>query len=140
VRTGTLFVTAGARGFVDPADGSVRLRNVLAFVDQAAMAQTVGEMVARVLLTVDAVPARLVLAHTAPVPVRMPGDDRWRWERRAVGAPVVDNLLAVAAEIDADLIIAAAKRRLSPFAWWFGSTAERVVRRAQCPVLMLPPI
>jgi nucleotide-binding universal stress UspA family protein len=140
VRTGTLFVTEGARGFVDPEDGSVRLRRVLAFADQPALAQPVVDMVGRLFQTVGTPPEKLLLGHTVEPQVKLPGDGTWPWERRAVAAPVADNALSAAREIDADLIVTAAHARLSPAAWLFGSTTERIVRRAPCPVLLIPPV
>ena len=54
-----------------------------------------------------------------------------------VGAPA-EEILAVAAEEDVDAIIIASHGRTGLAKIVFGSVAQRVVRRAKCPVLTIP--
>lgn len=137
--TGALFVTDGARGFVDEADGSIRLRSVLAMVDRQDAAQRIVDMVARLVATVGTEPERLLLVHTVPVEARLPGGDRWPWQLHTAKVPAVDEVGALARANQVDLIVTAAPRRRSLSERLFGSATERIVRQAICPVLMLPP-
>lgn len=57
--------------------------------------------------------------------------------RIAVGDPA-DEIVTVAREIDADLIVMPSRGKTGLRRWMIGSVAERVVRRAPCPVLILP--
>jgi nucleotide-binding universal stress UspA family protein len=56
-----------------------------------------------------------------------------------VGEPA-DQILEVAEEIDAALIVIPSRGKVGLRRWMIGSVAERVVRRARCPVLVLPVI
>jgi nucleotide-binding universal stress UspA family protein len=57
--------------------------------------------------------------------------------RITVGDPA-SEILQVAREIDADLIVIPSRGKTGLRRWLIGSVAERVVRRATCPVLVLP--
>lgn len=54
-----------------------------------------------------------------------------------VGDPA-SEIIAVAREVDADLIVIPSHGKTGLRRWMIGSVAERVVRRAPCPVLVLP--
>lgn len=62
------------------------------------------------------------------------GDAR---RRIAVGDPA-SEIVDVAREIDADLIVIPSRGKTGLRRWMIGSVAEKVVRRAPCPVLVLP--
>ena len=57
--------------------------------------------------------------------------------RLCVGDPATE-ILEVAREIDAALIVMPSRGKVGVRRWMVGSVAERVVRRARCPVLVLP--
>lgn len=48
------------------------------------------------------------------------------------------EILDYAQEIDADMIVIPSRGKTGVRRWMLGSVAERVVRRARCPVLVLP--
>ena len=50
----------------------------------------------------------------------------------------VDQILAAADEVEADLIVMPTAGRTGVFDALRGSTTERVLRRAQCPLLAVP--
>lgn len=50
-----------------------------------------------------------------------------------------DEIVRTARTLDVDLIVMASHGRGGPKRWLLGSVAERVVRRAPCPVLIYPP-
>ncbi|NVB37767.1 universal stress protein [Pseudenhygromyxa sp. WMMC2535] len=54
-----------------------------------------------------------------------------------VGDPA-SEIIDVAREVDAELIVIPSKGKAGLRRWMIGSVAERVVRRAPCPVLVLP--
>jgi nucleotide-binding universal stress UspA family protein len=54
-----------------------------------------------------------------------------------LGTPA-EQIVAYAAELQADLIVLGAHRDLRSAEWLRGSIAERVVRKASCPVLTVP--
>ncbi len=57
--------------------------------------------------------------------------------RMIEGAPVAERLLALIAVMDADLIVMNTHGRSGVSRWLLGSVAERVVRGAEIPVLLL---
>jgi nucleotide-binding universal stress UspA family protein len=59
--------------------------------------------------------------------------------RRTVGADVGDQVLAVAAEVDADLIVLGLRRRTPVGKLIMGSVAQRILLGAHCPVLAVKP-
>lgn len=136
----TLFVSANARGFVDPARGEVHLRHVLIPVDHEpkpakAIAAITG--FARLMAGVDAEPRLLhvgkeppkVERHTEPnrpLPVALRHGD------------VLDAILDVANDWPADLIGMATAGHHGFLDALRGSTTERALRRAPCPVLAVP--
>jgi nucleotide-binding universal stress UspA family protein len=57
-----------------------------------------------------------------------------------VGGPVADAIIAFAHKVEADLIAMSTHGRTGPSRWFLGSVADRVVRGAGVPVLMVRPI
>jgi nucleotide-binding universal stress UspA family protein len=135
----TLFVPRAARGFVDQVSGQIRLRRVLIPVDHApAPARAIetargfatlltGAEVAMQLLHVGRIaPAVRNLARATPVIVRY--------------GNTVQTVLAAATEYDADLICMPTMGRQGVVDALRGSTTERVIRQAPCPVLAVPAL
>ncbi|HLT37683.1 MAG TPA: universal stress protein [Enhygromyxa sp.] len=58
--------------------------------------------------------------------------------RRIVIGDPASEIVDVAREIDADLIVIPSRGKTGLRRWMIGSVAEKVVRRAPCPVLVLP--
>jgi nucleotide-binding universal stress UspA family protein len=59
--------------------------------------------------------------------------------RQTVGADVGDQVLAVAAEVDAALIVLGLRRRTPVGKLIMGSVAQRILLGAHCPVLAVKP-
>lgn len=59
--------------------------------------------------------------------------------RQSVGADVGDQVLAVADEVDADLIVLGLRRRTPVGKLIMGSVAQRILLGAHCPVLAVKP-
>ena len=59
--------------------------------------------------------------------------------RRSLGADVGDQVLAVASEVDADLIVIGLRRRSPVGKLIMGSVAQRILLGAECAVLAVKP-
>ena len=57
-----------------------------------------------------------------------------------VGGPVADAIITFAHKVQADLIAMSTHGRTGPSRWFLGSVADRVVRGAGVPVLMIRPV
>lgn len=138
-RTPTLFVPAKVRGFVDERRGEVRLRHVLIPVDHtpkpmAAIDTIMG--IARLIAGIDAEERLLHAGNAAPV-VERGGTHR----RLPVGlrkGDAVDAIVDVANDWPADLIGMPTAGHHGFLDALRGSTTERVLRRAPCPLLAVP--
>lgn len=137
-----LFIPPGAGGFVSAETGEVTLRRVLVPVDQAPAPQPAVDTTAALLGGVGCAETSIVLLHVgteANLPaVKTPlgGGRRWEWAVRE-GEPV-DGILGVAAGMAAELIVMTTQGHRGIVDALRGSTTERVIRRARCPVLAVP--
>jgi nucleotide-binding universal stress UspA family protein len=134
----TLFLAPGARGFVDPLSGDIQLRRVLIPVDfspppgpaLAAVewfcALVTGVSVAVDLLHVGEQAPPLRGASTTSLPPVM-----------LRSGSVVQTIVDAAIELDVDLICMPTAGHHGVLDALRGSTTERVIRHAPCPVLAL---
>ena len=60
--------------------------------------------------------------------------------RRSMGADVGDQVLAVAADVSADLIVIGLRRRSPVGKLLMGSVAQRILLGAECAVLAVKPV
>jgi nucleotide-binding universal stress UspA family protein len=136
LRLPSLFVPAGARGFVDLATGALTLGRALAPVDHQPDARSLLPRLAGLLASLGASDALdLVHSGTAP-PVFHVGPERRALPVRSLRGPVVESILAAAQE--ADLIVMPTAGRHGMLDALRGSTTERVIAHAPCPVLAFP--
>jgi nucleotide-binding universal stress UspA family protein len=140
--TTTLFVPHGARGFVAPDDGTVSLKRVLIPVDrqpQPTHALRVGWELARLLGAEGAI---LQLLHVGaamdPAAVQVDPNTWPTVEHDLRSGDVVEQILAAANEGSADMIAMATEGHQGFLDALRGSTTERVLRHAPCPVLAVP--
>jgi nucleotide-binding universal stress UspA family protein len=138
--TPTLFVAPGARGFVDQLSGQLRLRRVLIPIDHApapsAPLNAIGEFV-QLLTGQDLAVHLLHVGRLAPVLQRTP-ESVMSVNVEVRPGDVVDTILQTAIEIDADLIAMPTAGHHGILDGLRGSTTERVLRHAPCPVLAVP--
>ncbi|TMA31722.1 MAG: hypothetical protein E6J87_15030 [Deltaproteobacteria bacterium] len=137
----TLFVPAGARGFVNPRDGSIHLTRILIPAAGAPSAQPAITYAARI-AQFAAKPVELVLLHIGdgPMPtLEQPADPQLRFREERRSGEVIDEIERAARELDVDLIAMTTDGR-DGFLGVLGrgSHTEQVVRRAPCPVLAVP--
>jgi nucleotide-binding universal stress UspA family protein len=140
--TMTLFVPGNAgHGFVSLEDGDLNLKNVLIPVDPAINCTAATEFAHRAAGVMGDGDTVITLLHVGdrmpPVP-RLPEGDGWSWQKKLQSGEPVDTILATMAELDTDLIIMATNGRDTLHQALAGSTTERVLRKATCPVLAVP--
>jgi nucleotide-binding universal stress UspA family protein len=138
----TLFVPREGRGFVSLGDGTVELKKILIPIDHdppADAALDKGLLLARGL---NCVAGEFRLVHvgrdgTAPLlnPRHWPG---WAHETVVRQGDVVEEILKAGEEWGADLMVLATQGHRDFLDALRGSTTERVVRGARCPVLAVP--
>ena len=144
VGTRTLFVPRSTACFVHGADGKLDLWTVLVPVassphPRSAVRETL-ELVER--LRPERVRVILLhVGHSSDVPAMEEPEDLppgCTVEIRVRFGPVVETILATAAAVNADLMVMATHRHHGPMGALRGSTSERLLRLATCPVLAVP--
>jgi nucleotide-binding universal stress UspA family protein len=140
--TTTLFLPSGTRGFVDPDTGALRLRNVLIPIDHRPRPQAAVREAERLCRTLSLSEIGLHLVYVGEqrdMPALEIETNRpLEVTRSARSGNVVDEILAAAAECRADLIAMATAGHQGFLDALRGSTTERVLRHAPCPVLAVP--
>jgi nucleotide-binding universal stress UspA family protein len=132
----SLFVPQKARGFVDPARGELHLRRVLIPVDHAPPPAAAVDAIMRVVqMLASEAEERLLHVGDQPPPVERQG--RSMQVIKGQG-DVVDVIVHTATEWHADLIGMPTAGHHGFLDALRGSTTERVLRQAPCPVLAVP--
>ena len=138
----TLFVPTHVEGFVVKETGEQRLRRVLIPVNETPNPQAAIEWTAQLALTLGCERLTGLVIHV--------GDDRILnslsypvhkevvWRSMICHGDVVDVILAMGADFDVDLIVMTTEGHHSLLDMLRGSTMERVLRGARCPLLTIP--
>jgi nucleotide-binding universal stress UspA family protein len=137
-----LFLPHGAKGFVEPETGRARLARVLLPMDSDPRPDAAIEAAAGLVALLDAGDCDLHLLHVgdaarAPA-AHVQGESFARVETSTREGGVVDTIIDMAGELDADLIVMATQGHKGFLDALRGSTTEQVLRRASCPVLAVP--
>jgi nucleotide-binding universal stress UspA family protein len=139
VQVPTLFVPPTAHGFVDETSGKLHLSQVLIPVDHSPPpAEALGD-IDEFINSLSGPSAIIELMHVgkiAPVVRRNPNGAVVPVSLRA--GDTVSTILEVAAERNADLIAMPTAGHHGLLDALRGSTTERVLRQAPCPVLAIP--
>src|SRR5581483_1845648 len=140
----TLFIPRGFDGFVSRRDGSVTLRHVLIPVDHHPYPQPAIEAAASIAIRagVRAVNFTLLhVGHEGDFPeLRTPGREGWKWRRIIRQGGVEEHVLLAEIEYEVDLIVMTTAGHDGFLDALRGSTTERIVRMASCPVLAVPAV
>ena len=140
--TPTLFLPPGTRGFVDPETGTLQLRNVLIPIDHRPRPQAAAREAERLCRTLSLSEIALHLVYVGEqrgMPaLEIETNSPLEVTRSVRSGDVVDQILAAAAECPADLIAMATAGHQGFLDALRGSTTERVLRHAPCPVLAVP--
>jgi nucleotide-binding universal stress UspA family protein len=138
----TLFIPPGTSGFVDADSGALQLRNVLIPIDHRPRPHASVRTAERLCRTLAAFEVALHLVYVGEqgdMPaVALEGGSPFKLARSARSGNVVDEILAAAAECHANLIVMATAGHQGFLDALRGSTTERVLRHAPCPVLAVP--
>ena len=141
--TNTL-IPHGAPGFVAPENGAVTLRRILVPVDRRpgpGHALNAAAQMARLLADGPVTLELLYVGDAADMP--SPQIDQTAWstvERTIRSGDVVAQILAAAEQGAADLIVMATEGHQGFLDAIRGSTTERVLRQAPCPLLAVPAL
>jgi nucleotide-binding universal stress UspA family protein len=141
LRTRTLFVPEGARGFVSLTNGKISLRNILVPVDHAPRADDAVEIATRAASALGDPPVEITLLHVGDgvrPTVSLPTGEGWTLRETTRRGSVVDEILAEASERQADLLVMATEGHKGVLDALRGSVTERVLRRAPCPLFAVP--
>lgn len=141
-KTLTLFVPRGARGFVSSDDGSFVLRRILVPVDHRPDPRAAMELAARAARLLGSGDTEVTVFHVGSrgrMPkTRIPDDLSCDWEVATAQGKVVDEILAAADRIPADLIVMVTAGREGLVEALRGGTTEKLLRRTRCPLLTVP--
>ena len=138
----TLYTPHGVHGFVSRQDGSVSLRNILIPITSKPRPQPSVEATARLIRNLQLPAGMVTLLHVGPAAerpsVKVPKNTGWTWNSVAKAGEPADTILQTATELRADLIVMATDGPNGFLDGLRGTTSERVLRKASCPVANLP--
>lgn len=138
----TLFVPPSSTGFVSLEDGRVRLRQIVMPVSHVPHPQSVVHAVCGLSQLVQAPNVSCVVLHVGTsdgMPtLALPREIGCSWTETVQQGDTVARILEHANERSADLIAMATHGHKGFLDALRGSTTERVVREARCPVLTMP--
>lgn len=138
----TLFVPSRSnRGLVSLETGDLNLRNVLIPIDGAidfTAAIEFSRRAAEIIGDGDVVITLLHVGERMPPIPKLPEGSGWTWQTESRQGEPVESILAAAEELTADLIVMTTNGRDTLNQALAGSTTERVLRSAKCPVLAVP--
>jgi nucleotide-binding universal stress UspA family protein len=138
-RAPTLFVAPGTRPFIRQVTGDIQIRRAIVPIDSfansvraIALAKRVGALLAGAEITLHL----LHVGHSAPrLPAKKPSHFPPIMLREG---NVVKSIADTAIEFEADFIAMATAGHTSALDPLRGSTTERVIRHAPCPVFAIP--
>jgi nucleotide-binding universal stress UspA family protein len=135
----TLFIPEGVRGFVSLQDGNVSLKNILIPVDREPNPQSAIRNAAALTKAIGDDLLILTLIHVGnseKMPsFNLPGDARFRWNHIHRNGQPVDEIIAAANELSADLIVLPTHGRHGYLDVLRGSITKEILQSAPCPVL-----
>jgi nucleotide-binding universal stress UspA family protein len=141
-RSATLFVPAQVEGFIAKDTGQPQLRRVLVPVSAKPNPQLAVDMTTQLALALGCESLTGVLVHVGDDAslhsIRYPSRNGWLWHTLTCQGNIVDVILGMGADFDVDLIVMTTEGHHSFLDMLRGSTMERVLRGARCPLLALP--
>ena len=138
----TLFIPKGIQGFVSRENSSVSLKNILIPVATKPDPQPAVEAAIRLIesleLTTGTVTLLRVNQQEDNALVHLPSDTHWTWNQLSLIGEPSHVILQTAETINADLIVMTTDGADGFLDGLRGSTSERVLNGANCPVGTLP--
>lgn len=140
--TPTLFVPTHVEGFVSAETGEPKLRRVLIPVSEKPSPQTAIDIATQLALTLGCERLTGILIHVGSGEILhsldYPVHKGFAWETMIGHGNIVDMILGMGADFDVDLIVMTTEGHHSLIDMIRGSTMERVLRGARCPLLAIP--
>jgi nucleotide-binding universal stress UspA family protein len=140
----TLFVPQGIEGFVSHRDGTVRLKRILIPIDHRPSPQRAIDVASALAGALGCMDCLFTLVHVGDphdVPVvDVPTHAGWEWEKVVRDGDVVKEVLELEREHSVDLIVMTTQGHDGFLDALRGSTTERVLRGARCPLLGIPDL
>jgi nucleotide-binding universal stress UspA family protein len=137
-RVPTLFLRDDMKGFIDMQSGSCGLETLLIPIGPEVSAEAVGHIEAIVNLVAPNIRIKRLHVGTEQPVVVYKGDPHGSMQIEVRNGTVVETIVHVAAEIGAGLIAMPTEGRHGLSDALLGTTTERVLREAPCPVLAVP--
>ena len=138
----TLFVPAGVEGFVSAETGLTNLSRVIIPIAHTPHPQQAIDLAADLASTLGSEEVFFELVHLGEeedVPkFTRPERPGWSWNTLIAKGDPVEWILVAGRDFGADLIVMTTEGHTSLFDLLRGSTTERVVRGAHCPLLAIP--
>ena len=138
----TLFIPHGVEGFVSRQDGSISLRNILIPVTRKPSPQPSVEAAARLIRNLELPAGVVTLLHVGPADempsMKLPADTDWTWNAIVRTGEPADIILQTAMQSRSDLIVMTTDGPDGFLDGLRGTTSQRVLRKARCPVANLP--
>jgi len=138
----TLFIPHGVDGFVSLDDGSVSLQNILIPIARQPRPQPSVEAASRLIRNLKLPAGTVTLLHAGAAgetpSVKTPDDTGWTWNRVTKAGAPANTILKAAKDLSADLIVMTTDGPDGFLDGLRGTTSEQVVRKAKCPVAILP--
>jgi nucleotide-binding universal stress UspA family protein len=131
----TLFIGPQAQGFVDATTGKLRLEHILVPVAQAPSPRLTLNVLTDFLASLGVSPSTVRLLHVGNEPPRVVRSSDADAEVELADGPIVDTILRLGRERGMDLIVMPTAGHQGFLDALRGSTTERVLRRAGCPLL-----
>lgn len=140
--TATLFVPTHVEGFIARETGRSQLRRVLIPVSEKPNPQQAVQVAGELAESLGCDDLTGIVVHVGEDStfhtLRYPSKNGWLWHTMTCHGNVVDVILGMGADFDVDLIVMATEGHHSMMDMLRGSTMERVLRGARCPLLALP--
>lgn len=138
----TLFVPSNVAGFVSRTTGETSLHRLLLPISSHPPSQPAIDAATVLVSHMSARPVTMTLiragAKAEVDELVLPQKEDWSWNQVFGNGDPVEWILAAGAEFDVDLIVMATKGQDSLLDMLRGSTTERVLRGARCPLLAIP--
>ena len=138
----TLFVPSHVEGFVSLKTGQTSLHRLLLPISTDPPSQPAIDEASSLISKLGSLPVTLTLVHAGEEPgmdqLLLPQKADWSWNQLFGQGDPVEWILAAGAEFDVDLIVMTTKGQERVLDMLRGSTTERVLRGARCPLLAIP--
>ncbi len=138
----TLFIPAGVAGFVSAETGRTNLTRVLIPIAHKPHPQPAIDLAAELASTLGSEEVLFELVHIGeeadPPKFTHPKRPGWSWNTLIAKGDPVEWIIVAGRDFGADLIVMMTEGHTSLFDLLRGSTTERVVRGAHCPLIAIP--